>query len=71
MKFYSISRPQGNSARFREPATLVDLETQERVEITPEYVRDEYRRKMGAHLERCVTKHARRMDYHLLVTDSR
>src|SRR6266852_5312363 len=60
----------GAQPDFREPATLVDLETQERVEITPEYVRDDYRQKMGAHLEALRDKaRGSGMDYHLLVTD--
>jgi uncharacterized protein (DUF58 family) len=53
-----------------EPSTLVDLETQDRIEITPEYVRDEYRKKFDAHVEALRDKaRAAGMDYHLLVTD--
>jgi uncharacterized protein (DUF58 family) len=56
--------------QFREPATLVDLETQARVEITPEYVRDEYRKKIDAHVEALRDKaRGAGMDYQLLVTD--
>ena len=56
--------------QFREPATLVDLETQARVEITPEYVRDEYRKKIDAHVQALRDKaRGAGMDYQLLVTD--
>ncbi len=54
---------------IREPATLVDLETETRMEITPEYVRDEYRKKIDAHLETLRDKaRGAGMDYHLLDT---
>ncbi len=67
---FHILDPREIQPDFREPATLVDLETQERVEITPEYVRDDYRQKMGAHLEALRDKaRGSGMDYHLLVTD--
>jgi hypothetical protein len=67
---FHILDPKEIRPDFREPATLVDLETQERIEITPEYVRDEYRTKMGAHMESLRDKaRGSGMDYHLLVTD--
>jgi uncharacterized protein (DUF58 family) len=54
---------------IREPATLVDLETDVRMEITPEYVRDEYRKKIDLHLETLRDKaRGAGMDYHLLDT---
>jgi len=53
-----------------EPSTLIDLETQDRIEITPEYVRDEYRKKFDAHVEALRDKaRGAGMDYHLLTTD--
>ena len=67
---FHILDPKEIRPDLREPATLVDVETQERVEITPEYVRDEYRQKMGAHMESLRDKaRGAGMDYHLLVTD--
>jgi uncharacterized protein (DUF58 family) len=52
------------------PAILVDLETDRRLEVVPEYTRNEYRRRIDAHVEglRDRTRGAG-MDYHLLVTD--
>ena len=50
---------------------LLDLETDERMEVTPEYTRTEYREKdRHAILKRCATSRGGAgMDYHLLVTD--
>jgi uncharacterized protein (DUF58 family) len=53
-----------------KPVVLVDLETREDIEVTPEYARDTYRKKMAAHI--AGLRHSARgagMDYHLLVTD--
>ena len=46
---------------------LIDLETQERIEVTPEYARTEYRTKIDAHIcELCATaREAAGMDYSL------
>ena len=67
---FHVLDPKEIRPEFREPATLIDLETQDRIEITPEYVRDEYCKKIDAHVEalRDKTKGAG-MDYHLLTTD--
>jgi uncharacterized protein (DUF58 family) len=52
------------------PAILVDMETEQRLEVIPEYTRTEYRRKMESHMERLRTKaRGAGMDYSLLVTD--
>ena len=67
---FHVLDPQEMKPEFREPATLVDLETQEKIEITPEYARDDYRKKFDAHVEELQDKaRAAGMDYHLLVTD--
>jgi uncharacterized protein (DUF58 family) len=52
---FHVLDPKEIRPEIGAPSTLVDLETQDRIEITPEYVRDKAR---GAG-----------MDYHLLVTD--
>jgi hypothetical protein len=53
-----------------ESTILVDLETEEHLEVTPEYSRNEYGGKIDAHID-ALRDGARRagMDYHLLVTD--
>ena len=48
---FHVLDPKEIRPEFREPTTLVDLETQDRIEITPEYVRDEYQKKFDAHVE--------------------
>jgi uncharacterized protein (DUF58 family) len=67
---FHVLDPKEIQPEFREPTTLVDLETQDRIEITPEYVRDDYRKKFDAHVE-SLRDNARGagMDYHLLATD--
>jgi uncharacterized protein (DUF58 family) len=67
---FHILDPKEIRPEIGEPSTLIDLETDDRIEITPEYVRDEYRKKFDAHLETLGDKiRGAGMDYHLLVTD--
>jgi uncharacterized protein (DUF58 family) len=67
---FHILDPKEIRPEIGEPSTLIDLETQDRVEITPDYVRDEYRKKFDAHVEALRDKtRGAGMDYHLLVTD--
>ncbi len=67
---FHILDPKEIRPEVKEPSTLIDLETQERIEITPDYVRDEYRKRFDAHVEALRDKtRAAGMDYHLLVTD--
>jgi uncharacterized protein (DUF58 family) len=67
---FHILDPKEIHPEIKEPSTLIDLETQDRIEITPEYVRDEYRKKFDAHVEALRDKtRGAGMDYHLLVTD--
>jgi len=67
---FHILDPKEIRPEIKEPSTLIDLETQERIEITPDYVRDEYRKKFDAHVEALRDKtRGAGMDYHLLVTD--
>jgi uncharacterized protein (DUF58 family) len=67
---FHVLDPKEIRPEIREPSTLIDLETQDRIEITPEYVRDEYRKKFDAHVETLRDKtRGAGMDYHLLVTD--
>jgi uncharacterized protein (DUF58 family) len=67
---FHVLDPREIQPQLGEPAILVDLETQERMEVTPEYVRDEYPQKMDEHI-RSLRERARAagMDYYLLVTD--
>jgi uncharacterized protein (DUF58 family) len=62
--------PQELRPLLPEPSILVDLETQQQMEVTPEYAQGEYRDKMSAHIaalrERC---RGAGLDYQLLLTD--
>ena len=67
---FHILDPQEIRPNLGQPAILIDLETDERLEVTPEYARDEYRKKMDAHIEALRDKtRAAGMDYYQLVTD--
>jgi uncharacterized protein (DUF58 family) len=53
-----------------KPVILVDLETRDHMEVTPEYARDNYRAKMENHIAALgQSAQAAGMGYHLLVTD--
>jgi uncharacterized protein (DUF58 family) len=67
---FHVLDPKEIRQEIVEPSTLIDLETHDRIEITPDYVRDEYRKKFDAHVEALRDKtRGAGMDYHLLVTD--
>jgi uncharacterized protein (DUF58 family) len=62
--------PQELQPKFREPVILIDMETDDSIEVTPEYAQTEYRDKMQRHLEDVEQKaRSAGMDYHRLVTD--
>jgi uncharacterized protein (DUF58 family) len=55
---------------LRGPAVLVDLETDQRLEVIPDYVKHQYRAKMDRHLAEMRQKtQAAGMGYQLLTTD--
>jgi len=67
---FHILDPHEIKPDFGEAATLVDLETRDRIEITPEYVRDEYGKKFDAHVSTLRDKaRGAGMDYYLLATN--
>src|SRR5665213_2685915 len=67
---FHVLDPKEIRPEIREPSTLIDLETDDHIEITPEYVHDDYRKKIDAHFEELRDKvRGAGMDYHLLVTD--
>jgi uncharacterized protein (DUF58 family) len=61
--------PRELDPQFRDPVTLLDMETKGSLEVSPEYARTEYRAKIDAHVEALATA-ARRagMDYFLMNT---
>jgi uncharacterized protein (DUF58 family) len=56
--------------RLGAPVLLVDMESDEAIEASPEYARTEYREKIGAHIENLRSKsQAAGLEYFLLTTD--
>jgi uncharacterized protein (DUF58 family) len=67
---FHILDPQEIRPVLKGPALLVDLETDQGIEVIPEYVKTAYRAKMDAHIGQLRARtRAAGMDYHLLVTD--
>ncbi len=67
---FHVLDPKEVRPEFRGPAILVDLETDQRLEVIPEYTRTDYRRKVDDHIEQLGDRaRGSGMDYHLLVTD--
>jgi len=67
---FHVLDPQEIRPDLGEPAVFVDLETHEEMEITPEYMRNDYRQKIQQHIAalRDLARGAG-MDYFLLTTD--
>ncbi len=66
---FHVLDPQEIAPRLREPALLIDVETKDSIEVSPEYVKDEYRRKIDAHIETLQTRsRAAGFDYFLMNT---
>lgn len=67
--FHVLDR-QEIEPKLSAPATVIDMESGEGIEITPEYVRDEYRQKLNSHIETLRDKaKGSGLDYMLLETD--
>jgi hypothetical protein len=67
---FHILDPQEVRPVMKGPSVLVDLETDRRIEVIPEYAKTTYRAKIDAHIEALRSKtQAVGMGYHLLTTD--
>jgi uncharacterized protein (DUF58 family) len=67
---FHILDPQEIKPELKGPALLVDLETDQKIEVIPEYTKTIYRAKIETHIEQLRSRTwAAGMDYHLLVTD--
>ncbi|MDP9040207.1 MAG: DUF58 domain-containing protein [Acidobacteriota bacterium] len=67
---FHILDPKEIHPDLRGPAILVDLETEQRMEVIPEYVRARYRARMDRHLEQLRNRaQSSGLGYHLLLTD--
>jgi hypothetical protein len=67
---FHVLDPKEIRPELRGPSILVDMETEQRLEVIPEYVKGEYRKKMDGHLQQMRERtRAAGLDYYLLVTD--
>jgi uncharacterized protein (DUF58 family) len=67
---FHILDPQEIRPVLKSPAILVDLETDQKIEVVPEYTKTTYRTKMDSHIEQLRSRaRAAGMDYQLLITD--
>ena len=67
---FHILDPQEIQPVMKASSVLVDLETDQRIEVIPEYAKTTYRAKIDAHIEQLRTlARAAGMDYQLLVTN--
>lgn len=66
---FHILDPQEIRPTMKEPMLVLDMETNDAMEVTPEYVRTEYRQKIDAHIEGLRTEARRNgIDYFLIDT---
>jgi uncharacterized protein (DUF58 family) len=67
---FHVLDPQEVRPRLREPMLLIDMETNDTLEVSPDYAHHEYRHKLDAHIA-ALKDRARRagIDYFLLQTD--
>jgi uncharacterized protein (DUF58 family) len=67
---FHVLDPEEIRPVLRGSAVLVDLETDQRIEVVPEYVKTTYRAKIDTHIEQLRTRaRAAGMDYQLLLTN--
>ena len=67
---FHILDPQEIRPVMKGSSVLVDLETDQKIEVIPEYVKTTYRAKIDAHIEQLRSRaRAAGMDYQLLVTN--
>jgi uncharacterized protein (DUF58 family) len=68
---FHVLDPREIEPKLSDGALLVDMETGEALEATPDYARTEYRQRIQAHIDELRTKaQAAGMDYCLLRTDN-
>ncbi len=67
---FHVLDPNEIRPEIRQPTTLIDLESDETLEVSPEYVQDHYATRIDAHVEALRDRaHGCGMDYYLLATD--
>ncbi|MCS7023546.1 MAG: DUF58 domain-containing protein [Bryobacteraceae bacterium] len=66
---FHVLDPEEIAPRFGEPVILIDLETGDELEVTPDYATHEYRKKIDSHVEALRTKaQSSGIDYYLVNT---
>src|SRR5215469_14182868 len=67
---FHILDPQEIRPELRNPAILVDLESNQKIEVIPEYVNSTYREKIQDHIAHLRSRaHAAGLEYQLILTD--
>jgi uncharacterized protein (DUF58 family) len=67
---FHILDPEEIRPELKEPLLLVDMETRDTLEVSPEYARNEYREKIDAHIQALQSGALRAgLDYFLVRTD--
>ncbi len=67
---FHVLDPQELQPKLNGPALLLDMETEDTLEVSPEYAAREYREKINAHIEKLRAESQRNgLDYFLAVTD--
>jgi uncharacterized protein (DUF58 family) len=67
---FHVLDPQEIRPVLRGPSLLVDLETDEKIEVIPDYAKKDYAARVDAHIEHLRSRaRGAGMDYQLLVTD--
>jgi uncharacterized protein (DUF58 family) len=67
---FHVLDPQEIRPVLKSSSILIDLETDQKIEVIPEYAKTTYRARIDAHIEQLSSRtRAAGMDYHLLVTD--
>jgi uncharacterized protein (DUF58 family) len=66
---FHVLDPEEIAPKFREPVVLIDMETQDTLEVSPDYANHEYRQKIDAHIEALRSKaQGSGIDYYLVNT---
>ena len=66
---FHVLDPQEIAPTLRDPATFVDMETGDDLEVSPDYVKHEYKAKIDAHIEALRSEAQKTgIDYYLLDT---
>ncbi|MBL8234757.1 MAG: DUF58 domain-containing protein [Bryobacterales bacterium] len=66
---FHVLDPEELEPKFREPVVLIDMETQDTLEVSPDYANHEYRQKIDAHIETLRSKaQGSGIDYYLVNT---